>query len=106
MVWSLDADYGPKENMNMSDMTLTTDQARDVIDGAGLVGKTEIAEHRWYTRWLIVFKRTEEMLGFYHLKPLSELQDGQDEFESDPVEIFPVVAETRTVTVYRRATLS
>ena len=80
---------------------ISADEAEDILyDGNRLVAKQEISEHRWYTKELIVFKGDGDILGFYYLNPATELQEDQDRFESDPVEIFPVTSREVKTVVY------
>jgi hypothetical protein len=68
------------------------------------VGVQEVSEHRWYTKQLIAFQRNEgELLGFYYLKPASEIQEDQDRFEADPVPTFAVASREIKTTVYEEA---
>jgi hypothetical protein len=65
------------------------------------VGVRVVSEHRWYAKQLIAFRRNDgELLGFYYLKPASEIQEGQDRFEADPVPTFAVASREVTTTVY------
>lgn len=83
---------------------ITQDEAEEIVMGYdGHVTTQDVEEHRWYTTQLVVFERDGATLGFHYLKPASELQEDQDRFESDPVEVFPVVGCLVTRTVYERA---
>jgi hypothetical protein len=83
----------------MSDMTLTHDEADDIVYSTSIPMQT-ISEHRWYNKCLVVFTREDELLGFHYLAPASELQEDQDRYESDPVQLFPVTAREVITTVY------
>lgn len=80
--------------------TITLEEAEDYLYNN--VAIQTVAEHRWYTKRLVVFWDEGDggFWGFYYLDPLSELQDGQDRFESDPVAVFPVTPKETVVTVY------
>jgi hypothetical protein len=79
--------------------TITVDEAEDIVYDAVAVQK--ISEHRWYERQLVVFKDDDGALqGFYYLKPASELQEDQDRFESDPVQVFQVSSREVVTIVY------
>jgi hypothetical protein len=83
--------------------TINTERAKDLLYEN--LAMQDVSEHRWYTRKLVVFSQTNDngnLRGFYYLQPATEMQEGQDIFESDPVEIFPVVAKEITTTVYAR----
>lgn len=82
--------------------TLTADEAEDIIYSTALPMQ-EVSQHRWYTKRLVVFKREDELLGFYYLDPATEEQEGQDRFEADPVPVFPVTASEVVTTVYEKA---
>lgn len=70
--------------------TMSAEEALDVID-SGVITKQLISKHRWYTKYLIVFQPEDDYeLGFYYLEPATEIQEGQDVFESDPVKVFKV----------------
>lgn len=90
-------------------LTISTDDAEEIARGWQQVAEQEVDEHRWYTTLLVVFRDEgdltpdDSLYGFYYLAPASELQEGQDRFASDPVEVFPVVAKEVTTTVYERA---
>jgi hypothetical protein len=63
----------------------------------------EVSQHRWYTKYLVVFENADgHLMGFYHLKPATEMQEGQDEFEDDPVPVFHVFGRDILTTVYER----
>lgn len=81
--------------------TITEDEAEDILYGGDVIATETISEHRWYDRQLIVFRDGDGPLrGFYYMKPATEEQEGQDRFESDPVKVYPVVAEVVSQTVY------
>lgn len=90
--------------------TITQEQAEDIVWGHDVVAFQEVSTHRWHTKKLVVFRSDDteyattgvSLWGFYYLDPLTELQDGQDMFESDPVEVFPVDARQVVTTVYER----
>jgi hypothetical protein len=73
----------------------------------------EVEKHRWYTRQLVVFTRDalvaevnaaspegdaettvpqHDHFCFYYREPASELQEDQDRYDSDPVEVFAALA--------------
>jgi hypothetical protein len=83
-------------------MTISVDEADDIVYSEH-VALQNVSEHRWYTKRLVVFERDGELFGFYHLAPATEEQEGQDEFEGDPVPVFPVVAREVITTVYEAA---
>jgi hypothetical protein len=70
------------------------------FEGYEFIAKQHISDHRWYTRQLIVFKHDGALLGFFYMDPKTEMQDGQDRFESDPVKAFAVEGREVTTTVY------
>lgn len=80
---------------------MTPDEADDIRYG-NLVAVQEVSQHRWYTRMLVVYRDGEALRGFYHLDPATEMQEGQDEYEDDPVPTFPVTAREQVVTVYAK----
>lgn len=79
--------------------TISVDQAEGIIYDNPTAVQT-VSEHRWYTKQLVVFEYQGVEVGFYYLKPATELQEGQERFESDPVKVFPVTAREVTSTVY------
>ena len=79
--------------------TISTDDAQDIVESTPIAVQ-EVSQHRWYTKQLIVYASTEGLRGFYYLKPATEIQEDQDRFISDPVEVFPVVAREVVTTVY------
>lgn len=86
--------------------TLDVDDAQDIVDGYGdrkALAIQDVSEHRWYTRKLVVYEDEAGPAGFYYLDPASELQEDQERFESDPVEVFPVVGKEVVTTVYEKA---
>lgn len=89
----------------MSDVatrSITQDEAESHIYNN--IGTTEVSEHRWYTKQLVVFEDADgALMGFYWLKPKTEMQEGMDEYEADPVPIYPVTAKEVTTTVYEVA---
>lgn len=95
----------------MSEWTLTIDEAEDIYDGHHKVAEQQVSKHRWYAKVLVVFTPDlgpsddpmGHLRGFYYLDPVSELQEDQDRFESDPVKAFPVRAKQVTKTVYEVA---
>jgi hypothetical protein len=86
------------ERTTTSDLTLSTDEAEDIYYEA--VAVQTVSEHRWYTKQLVVFEHDGQLRGFYYLDPATEMQEGQDRFESDPVQTFPVTAREVVVTRY------
>lgn len=80
--------------------TISEDEAHEILCDSSVARQT-ISEHRWYTKQLIVYRRDEELMGFYYLDPATEEQEGQDVFESDPIEVFPVIARQVVTTVYK-----
>jgi hypothetical protein len=81
-------------------MQISIEEAEDIIWDENVILQ-EISKHRWYTKHLVVFEKDGQKLGFYYLSPATEMQEGQGHFESDPVEIFPVIGEEHTYTKYR-----
>ena len=80
--------------------TITTDTAWDIIDGKP-VAVQDVSQHRWYTKQLVVYTTLDgRLMGFYYLRPATEEQEGMDNFEAEPVPIFPVVARQVTTTTY------
>lgn len=82
--------------------TITVEQAEDILyDDSRLAIQLE-SEHRWYDKMLVVYRSSnpEGLKGFYYLRPKSEIQEGQDRFESDPVQVFSVASEEVTITSY------
>lgn len=84
--------------------TIFTEEAEEILDSNGLTARQLVSEHRWYTKELIVFRAPtgDHLLGFYYLKPASELQEDQERFESDPVQVFPVYARNVMTAVYEK----
>lgn len=80
-------------------VSLTADEADDIVYGDH-VAVQDVSRHRWYTKQLVVFERDGRLWGFHYLDPATELQEGQDKFESDPVPLFPVVAKQVVTTRY------
>lgn len=67
-------------------------------------GVQVVSEHRWYVKQLIAFRRNDgELLGFFYLKPASEIQQDQERFEADPVPTFAVASREIKTTVYEEA---
>lgn len=84
--------------------TIDQELAEEIVFGyKGYVDTEDVSDHRWYTKQLVVYKIDDQLLGFYYLKPKSELQEDQDRFESDPVPVFPVVAREIKTTMYEPA---
>lgn len=95
--------------------TLSVEYARDLAygDDSGddkgpltFVASRELVEHRWYTVCLVVFKRlgSGSLFGLYHNKPNAEdTMDEADEFNGDPVPVFPVTQQTISTVVYAEA---
>lgn len=83
--------------------TISVEEAEDIVFG-NYIACQDVSEHRWYTRQLVVFHGDEGLMGFYYDKPATEMQEGMDTFESDPVKVFPVVAREIVTTVYYVAT--
>lgn len=81
--------------------TITTDEADEILWGDP-VARQDVSDHRWYTKQLIVYKDGDILRGFYYMDPATEDQEGQDTYETDPVETFPVIGVERTITVYER----
>lgn len=82
---------------------LTPEQAENVLDGARHL-KRAVSQHRWYTKYLIVFGDIGGHYGFYYMEPATEMQEGQDEFELDKdgnVPLFRVHGVDRTITEWR-----
>jgi hypothetical protein len=84
---------------------ITADDAEDIIYGDH-ISMQEVSRHRWYTMRLVVFERDGALLGFYYMDPATEMQEGQDLFEGDPVPVFPVVAREVTTTRYEAASVA
>jgi hypothetical protein len=83
----------------MTTGTISVDEAEDLVYDH--VAIQDVSDHRWYIKQLVVFHGDDALWGFYYLKPKTEIQEGQDRFESDPVRTFPVVAEEVRVTKYK-----
>lgn len=84
----------------MSEMTITVDEADEIREMEAHEPQV-VSKHRWYTKLLIPF--TDEagaLRGFFYLDPASELQEGQDRYESDPVKTFAVTSREVTTIVY------
>jgi len=95
----------------MRGMTIDPDLAHEISLGYdGFVAQQHVSDHRWFTRQLIVFDPREAQLegefsddalyGFFYDEPATELQEGQDVFEDEPVPVYPVKAREITVTKY------
>lgn len=93
-------------------ITLHPDDAREIANGESFtvagedfeyVTSQEVSRHRWYVKRLIVFKHDGALRGLYYLDPATEMQEGGDEFEADPVPVFKVQAREIKTTVYEAA---
>lgn len=82
--------------------TISIEEADEIVDGFP-IARQDFSRHRWYTKQLVVFRRDGQLMGFWYLKPASELQEDQYRYVDDPVPVFPVVGEEVTTTVYRSA---
>lgn len=83
--------------------TLTADEADDILYSDRVVTRQDVSEHRWYTKKLIVYRDYDDpntLNGFYYLDPATEDQEGQDCYETDPVETFAVEGKEKTIIVY------
>jgi hypothetical protein len=86
--------------------SITTEEAYEILWGHGeAVGFPHVAiqlvsEHRWHDRELVVFARDDKLYGFYHDRPATEEQEGMDEFDDDPVPVFPVTQKQISTTIY------
>lgn len=81
--------------------SITVSEAFEISIGYdGFVAAQSVSEHRWYTRELIVFARDDKLYGFYHDRPATEEQEGMDEFDDDPVPVFPVTQKQISTTIY------
>lgn len=80
-------------------VTITTDEADEIVWG-NPIAKQHVCDNRWDTTYLIVYKRDEALLGFHYREPATEMQEGQECYETDPVQTFPVRGIEKTVTVY------
>jgi hypothetical protein len=47
-----------------------------------------------------VYEDGDNLRGFYYLDPATEMQEGQDTYETDPVQTFPVRCSEKTIIVY------
>lgn len=81
--------------------TITTDEADEIVWNEAIANQI-VSEHRWYTKKLIVYKDGESLRGFYYLDPSTEDQEGQERYDTDPVEVFPVTGHEKTIIVYER----
>jgi hypothetical protein len=70
-------------------------------EGCEYVAVQVLSEHRWYNRRLLAFRRDDRLLGIVHRQPKTEVQEGMDEWESDPVRVYHVDAEPVTKIIYR-----
>lgn len=83
---------------------ITVDEAEDILgaqDGR-LVAWQEQSKHRWYTRFLMVFRDGGQLYGFHYDDPATEEQEGQDVFEAVPVPVFPVTSKQIVTTIYEK----
>jgi hypothetical protein len=81
--------------------TITQDEADDIVYSDKPIAVQEVSKHRWYTLQLVVYRDTAgELVGFHYCDPASELQEGQDRYETDPVQVFPVISREVTHIVY------
>lgn len=80
-------------------MNISQDEAEDIVYGDNIAVQ-DISNHRWYIKQLVVFRKDDELLGFYYLRPKTEIQEGQDRFENDPVEVYPISSREVTMTIY------
>lgn len=86
-------------------LSIDTDYAEDILWG-GHVAKQWVSDHRWHTTYLVVFEHPEhpgELMGFYYLEPATEMQEGSEVYEGDPVPIFPVTSREIVKTIYEEA---
>jgi len=81
-----------------------------LADGTKVEVYEFVESHRWYDLFELVFfdEESEEFFRAYHMSPSTELQEGQDEWDSDydgMVELEIVEPYQETVTKYRRKTV-
>ena len=82
--------------------TIAVETAEEIYE-FDAVAIQEVSKHRWYTRKLVIYSNEDKggaFWGFYYLDPLTEVQEGQDCFEADPVPVFPVVAREVVAITY------
>jgi hypothetical protein len=93
----------------MADVTRTfsVEQIEDMgltwrVD-APVVSTEEWDQHRWYTVRRVIFEFESQLWEIFYNDPATELQEGQDKFDEDPVTAYQVEPFQVTVTQYRRA---
>lgn len=59
-------------------------------------------DHRWHTDRYYVFERDGRLFEFLYMEPATEMQDGQDVWEADPIPCYEVWLGYRMVIEYRR----
>lgn len=75
------------------------------VDGFIYHCNQDISEHRWYMAEWIIFEHEGQLYGADYMDPASESQDGQDRFDADlddNIDVFPVKAATKTITIYEK----
>jgi hypothetical protein len=84
------------EQLEELDITWRTD--------APVVFTEEWDQRRWYTVRRVVFKFEDQLWEIFYNDPATEMQEGQDRFDHDPVTAHLVEPVEVTVTRYRRVT--
>jgi hypothetical protein len=72
--------------------------------GAPVVSTEEWSQHRWYTVRRVIFKHEEQLWEIFYNDPATEMQEGMDMFDEDPVTAHLMEPFEVTVTQYRRVT--
>lgn len=90
----------------------------DIADDNGAkfvwVARQFLADHRWSTEYIIVFRQagSDALYGFDYDEPATEKQDGMDRFrggpipvrfQGDPVPVYPVTSREVVTVVYDAA---
>lgn len=85
---------------------ISVEDAKEIVgdysNTATCVYTEEGDRHRWYRDLFTVFKTDSTHFGVYWMDPASELQEDQDLFHSDPVEIYPVESYEQIITKWRK----
>lgn len=90
----------------MNTRTFTHDELEDLelnwsTGGAPIVQCTPRHKRRWYTVMRIVFEHDGAFWQIDRMDPATEMQEGQDRWESDPVVATQVEPYEATVIRYR-----
>ena len=82
-------------------MELSIEEAEDIF-WEDHVAKYAGDKHRWHQDMYCVFTRDGKYYEFLYMDPATEMQEGQDCFENDPVPCYEVIPMQKSVTYYER----